>query len=72
MLNWPETIGRLKLCTLLSFLALLARQAQALDWTAETGYRYATVRPSIPGKAGFTRLESRSTGVLFTNMVPPE
>ncbi len=49
------------------FRGLGAEAARALSWTGSDGVRSTPVIPSPAGKAGFVRLSSADTGVVFTN-----
>src|SRR5688572_15113067 len=57
----------------LSLLACIATiAASALDWQQGSGFRRAPLTISPGGKAGFTSLPPSTTGITFTNSLPPE
>ena len=49
------------------FFSLPCKTAAAAAWTDGTGYRSMEVRPATSGKAGFTLMDPKETGVWFTN-----
>ena len=53
-------------------LILWPVSALALDWSAEPGCRWAVVNPAASVQAGFVIPASDQTGILFTNLLPPE
>ncbi len=65
---------RLLLLTFFPLLALvaLAPAAGALDWQPAAGGRVAELAARPNGKAGFTSLSGRETGVAFTNLLTEE
>jgi hypothetical protein len=57
----------------LLLLALsVAAAASALEWKEGGGYRFADLTVPAGGKAGFTELAARDTGVTFTNVLTDE
>jgi hypothetical protein len=52
-----------------ALLLILSRfaAAEGLSWKQGEGFRSAEVRPEGTGKVGFTLMDPKSTGVLFTN-----
>lgn len=55
------------LASLLFATAATAATAAALPWTDGAGFRAVAVPARVKGKAGFTSLNPRETGVSFTN-----
>lgn len=55
-------------------VVLMTAQTMAdnLEWVADRGFRSAAVRVEKSGKTGFSRLEGKSTGILFTNYISAE
>src|SRR6266496_1750734 len=74
MSHWPGTkrVARMTVVVLLFHWVAVPALRAALEWTQQTGYRSASVAPATAGKVGFVRLEPQSTGVNFTNVIPPE
>src|SRR5437867_4635886 len=69
-MSLPSRRNRIAESRILFFLiAALPTLLPALDWTSQTGFRSAVVKPGPIGKTGFTRLEPQSTGVDFTNVI---
>ncbi len=57
----------LQLLTLAALAAII--RADNLAWERVENFRSAPLKLSAPGKTGFTQLDSRSTGLIFTNQV---
>lgn len=47
----------------------VAANGAALDWKAESGYRYAEVNPASTEKVGFRQVAPEVTGIFFTNQL---
>jgi hypothetical protein len=52
---------------LMVFLLVYSRTAPALPWSEGPGFRTIEVKPGPSGKAGFTLMNPKATGVWFTN-----
>jgi hypothetical protein len=62
--------GAFRAKIILSFcLSFSCSGAAALSWRDEAGYRSAGVKPEGSGKAGFSLMETKVTGVYFTNVL---
>src|SRR5947207_10260102 len=50
-------------------LGFHCKTAAASAWTESAGFRSLAVRPEPSGKTGFTLMDSKATGVGFTNLL---
>src|SRR5438132_11442972 len=50
-------------------LALSAQTAATASWSEGAGFRSLEVQPGTGGKAGFTLMNPKATGVVFTNVL---
>src|SRR5947208_6542806 len=55
--------------TIVILLSLYCRSAAAPSWSEGAGFRSMEVHPGPNGKAGFTLMDSKATGVGFTNVL---
>src|SRR5882762_10267523 len=60
------------LLRLIALLAAFSITAPALEWTNQNNHRVAQLPVPTTGKTGFTLLTPATTGITFTNLLPPE
>src|SRR2546422_193827 len=53
----------------LLLLSVCSQAGAPLTWSEGAGFRSAEVRPDLSGKAGFTLMNPKATGVWFTNVL---